>query len=427
VVANNTAIVPHTALYEDRGSVARGTKMTELPINTPLGKLELQRVVEYYDFPRIFTCKNSTGQIYFAISTYDDAEEFHWIYLPISSLRLSAIFAGATSLRQSVLEPEGGFLFFVRTFTNGRTEFSYALPEQISDEDLPDDGYVINIQDEPNSRSATIDPKMVAQASKRETFNYRIFPDEPTMHEIASRKLGGILTSTQELLDALGQSSNGQPSVRGPISAEILEKTRVNVAHVFEGSFGVQFRASQFSDLLDQSLISSAISEFSNVITAADSEDLLSNKLHSLKGRVASKYRRLLKELSDINSGLELNWGAVQHDRGGIFSLTKEQVRKAYAIVDKIDIEMADEVVVSGKLVGFNSRALRYEIQSAEDDKSYSGKVADDAVIDVMNPAIGEYYSAKLRMLVETQSTSGDELIRWVLVNLSHRNSAQKT
>lgn len=401
--------------------------MTELPTNTPLGKLELQRVVEYYDFPRIFTCKNSTGQIYFAISTYDDAEEFHWIYLPISSLRLSAIFAGATSLRQSVLEPEGGFLFFVKTFANGRTDFSYALPEQISDEDLPDDSYLISIQDEPNSRSATIDPKMVAQASKRETFNYRIFPDEPTLHEIASRKLGGILTSTQELLDALGQSTNGQPSVRGPISAEILEKTRVNVAHVFEGSFGVQFRASQFSDLLDQSLISSAISEFSNVITAADSEDLLSNKLQSLKGRVASKYRRLLKELSDINSGLELNWGAVQHGRGGIFSLTKEQVRKAYAIVDKIDIEMADEVVVSGKLVGFNSRALRYEIQSAEDDKSYSGKVADDAVIDVMNPAIGEYYTAKLRMLVETQSTSGDELVRWVLVNLSHRNSAQKT
>ena len=400
--------------------------MTVLPINTPLGKLELQRVVEYYDFPRIFTCKNSTGQIYFAISTYDDAEEFHWIYLPISSLRLSAIFAGAMSLRQSVLEPEGGFLFFVKTFTNGRTDFSYALPEQVSDDDLPDEGYLINVQDEPNSRSATIDPKMVAQASKRETFNYRIFPDEPTLHEVASRKLGGILTSTQELLDALGQSSNGQPSVRGAISAEILEKTRVNVAHVFEGSFGVQFRASQFSDLFDQSLISSAISEFGNVIAAADSEDLLSNKLHALKGRVASKYRRLLKELSDINSGLELNWGAVQNDRGGVFSLTRDQVRKAYAIVDKIDIEMADEVVVSGKLVGFNSRALRYEIQSAEGDKTYSGRVADDAVIDVINPAIGEYYSAKLRMLVETQSTSGDELIRWVLVNLSHRNFSQE-
>jgi hypothetical protein len=427
VVENNTTIFPHTALYEYRGSVARGTKMTELPINTPLGKLELQRVIEYYDFPRIFTCKNSTGQIYLAISIYDDVEEFHWIFLPISSLRLSAIFAGAMSLRQSVLEPEGGFLFFVKTFANGRTDFSYTLPEQISDEDLPDVGYLINIQNEPSSRSADIDPKMVAQASKRETFNYRIFPDEPTQHEIASRKLGGILTSTQELLDALGQSSNGQPSVRGPISAEILEKTRVNVAHVFQGSFGVQFRASQFSDLLDQSLISSAISEFSNVITAADSEDLLSNKLHALKGRVASKYRRLLKELSDINSGLELNWGAVQHGLGGIFSLTKEQVRRAYAIVDKIDIEMADEIVVRGKLVGFNSRALRYEINSAEDEKSYSGKVADDAVIDVTNPAIGEYYSVKLRMLVETQSTSGDELIRWILVHLSHRDSAQKT
>lgn len=401
--------------------------MTELPTNTPIGKLELRRVVEYYDFPRIFTCTNSTGQIYFAISTYDDEEEFHWIYLPVSPLRLSAILAGATPLRQALLEPEGGFLFLLKTFADGHTDFSYALPEQISEDDLPDEAYLINIQDETSSRLAIIDPSIVAQASRRETFNYRIFPDEPNHYEIPSRKLGGILTSTQELLDALGQSSAEQPSVRGPIPAEILKKTKVNVAHVFEGSFGVQFRASEFSDLLNQSLISVAISEFSNVIMAADSEDLLSNKLHSLKGRVASKYRRLLKELSDINSGLELRWGAVQQGRGGTFSLTKEQVRKAYAIVDKIDIEMAVEVAINGKLVGFNSRALRYEIKSSEDERSYSGKVADDAVIEVINPAIGEYYSAKLRMLVETQSTSGDELVRWVLVNLSHRKSTQET
>lgn len=401
--------------------------MNELPIDTPLGKLELQRVIEYYDFPRIFTCCNSTGQIYLALSTYDDEDEFHWIYLPLSSLRLSAIFGGATRLRHALLEPEGGFLFSVKIFIKGGTNFSYILPEQIPEDDLPSEDYSIDLTDNINTHSIIIDPKKVAESSRRETFNYRIFPDEPNQHEISSRKLGGILTSTQELLDALGQSSSGQPSARGPISADILEKTKINVAHVFEGSFGVQFRATQFSDLLDQSLISSAISEFSNVISAADSEDLLSNKLHSLKGRVTSKYRKLLKELSDINSGIELNWGSVQDGKGGIFSLTKEQVRKAYSIVDKIDIEMADEISVNGKLVGFNSRALRYEIQSTEGDKSYAGKVANDAVIDVSNPAIGEYYSVKLRMLIETQSTSGDELTRWVLVKLSNRKTTLDT
>jgi len=100
------------------------------------------------------------------------------------------------------------------------------------------------------------------------------------------------------------------------------------------------------------------------------------------------------------------------------YSLTKEQVENAYAIVDRIDIEMAEEIVVRGRLVGYNSRTMRYELQVPDLEKNYAGKVSPDAVISVAHPAIGDTYEAHLRMLVETQSTSGDELIRWVLVGL---------
>ena len=72
--------------------------MLELPNNTQLGKLQLERVVEYYDFPRTFTCKNSSGQLYIVISTYDNDEECHWLYLPISSLRHELLLAGRLPL-----------------------------------------------------------------------------------------------------------------------------------------------------------------------------------------------------------------------------------------------------------------------------------------------------------------------------------------
>lgn len=397
--------------------------MTELPIDTPLGKLELRKVIEYYDFPRLFTCQNSTGQIYFALSTYDDDDELHWIYLPVSSLRLDTIFNGGISLHSAFIDPEGGFLFSIKSYINKAAEFSYLLPEQISEDDLPEIGYVLAISDEMHVRSSIIDPSHVAKASRRETFNYRIFPEEPKKHEIASRKLGEILSTTQELLDALGQSSQGQASIYGPIALDILEKTKINVSHVFEGSFGIQFIASQFSDLLEQSLISTSIAEFGNVILAADSEDILSNKLHSLKGRVASKYRKLLKELSEINSGIELNWGTVQNSGGGVFSLSRDQVRKAYAIVTKISIEMSNEITIFGQLIGFNSRSLTYEIESSDDGKKYSGKVTKNARITIQKPTIGEYYYANLQLFTETQLTSGEESTKFVLVELSQKNT----
>lgn len=400
--------------------------MGELPSGTFLGDLSLGHVLEYYDFPRLFTCRSVTGQNYVAVSTFDDDSESHWIYLPISSLRLESIFSGGMPLRQAFQQPEGGYLVRVVSHQAARSyETAYVLPEQVPEEDLPSSDYSITVSNQPSDQDTLPTAQQVAVATRRETFDYRIYPDQPNSHEVPARKLGGILTSTQELVDALGQAAQGAPTVRGPIAAELLQKTRVNVSHSFRGSFGVQFRSAQFSDLLDESVVAGAIRELTNLLQAEDSEDLLSNKLHALRGRVASKYRRLLKELADIDSGIELDWGSVSASGGGKYFLTAAQVKRAYAIVDRIDIAMAQEITVSGKLVGFNSRLQRYEILSGDDGRTYAGKVSDEARIEVPNPAIGQFYEADLRMLVETQSSSGDELIRWVLVRLGPTPAAR--
>lgn len=399
--------------------------MSHLPSGSILGDLAVVHVLEYYDFPRLFTCRSATGQSYLAVSTFDDDIESHWIYLPVSSLRLDSILRGGIGLRQAFHVPEGGYLIQVTCYSSvRRPEVAYVLPEQVPEDDLPSSDYSVSIEQPQAAVDISLSAQQVALATRRETFNYRIFPDAANTHEVPARKLGGILTSTQELIDALGQASQGEPTVRGPLPADLLQKTRVNVSHSFPGSFGVQFMSAQFSDLLGESALAAALRELANLLLAQDSEDLLSNKLHSLKGRVASKYRRLLKELADIDSGINLDWGSVEQDGGGRFHLTAAQVRSAYAIVDRIDIAMSEEITVTGKLVGFNSRTKRYEILSGDDGRTYAGRVADDARLEVLNPAIGQFYEADIRMLVETQSSSGDELVRWVLVRLGAQSAA---
>lgn len=398
--------------------------MHELPRGTPMGHLSIGKVLEYYDFPRLFTCVSSTGQSYVALSTYDDDTEAHWLYLPVSSLRLEALLSGVFPLRDAFSSPEGGYLLQVTSSVQGGSQTSFLLPEQVGDDDLPMADYTIKADAEQAVEVTHSRPGEVATATRRETFDYRIFAGRPASHEVPARKLGGILTSTQELIDSLGQSTLGQATIRGPIAGDILQLTKMNVAHSFRGSFGVQFRASQSSDLFGESTVAAAIQELAFLIQAQDSEDMLSNKLHALKGRVASKYRRLLKELADIGSGLWMEWGSVNADRGGQFELSPEQVKRAYAIVDRIDVALAQEVTITGKLIAFNSRTMRYEILSGDDGRAYAGKVGDDASLE-SNLVIGQFYEADLRMLVETQSTSGDELIRWVLVRLSASTAAK--
>jgi len=395
--------------------------MHNLPVGTSLGILSMDMVIEYYDFPRLFTCHSNLGQNYFALSTNDNDEHFEWLYLPVSEKRKSVILRGDLPLSIAFEKPESGFLVKVSTFTkHEKSQVTYLFAEQISRDDLPDPDYIISLASDviPDYSSRPC-IKDIARATRREAFDYRIFPGRQDIHEIPARKLGGILAATQELVDALGQAASmEEPTIRGPISGEILQHTQLQITHTFPGSFGVQFLASEFSDIFDYSLVSEALTEFSNIISAKNSEDLLSNKLHSLRGRVTSKYRRLLKELADINSGISFEWGSVNPNMGGNFELTAEEVRGAYAIVDRIEVAMAEVVTVSGKLIGFNSRTRRYEISSSGGGPSFVGKVADDVNLEIPNPAIGEFYEVDLRMLIETQSTSGDEHVRWVLVRL---------
>lgn len=400
--------------------------MYNLPVGTPLGILSIGEVIEYYDFPRLFVCHSNLGQSYVALSIADDEESYDWLYLAVSERRKSALLQGQLPLAVAFNTPESGYVIKVVTYATDREPLvSYLFPEQISADDLPAPDYTLHVTTQEEAHQSTkISARNVAAATRRETFDYRIFPGRQDIHEIPARKLGGILTVTQELVDALGQSSIGEPTVRGPISGDILHHTRLQVSHTFQGSFGVQFSAAQYSDLLDHSLVAKALSEFSNIILAKDSEDLLSNKLHSLKGRVTSKYRRLLKELADLNSGISFEWGSVNPNMGGTFEMSPEEVRSAYTIVDRMEVAMAEEITINGKLIGFNSRTRRYEIMSSDNGLSYSGKVADDVTLEIPNPAIGEFYEVDLRMLIETQSTSGDELIRWVLVRLGELRSS---
>tara|TARA_R110002049_G_scaffold84503_3_gene215039 strand:+ start:908 stop:2107 length:1200 start_codon:yes stop_codon:yes gene_type:complete len=393
--------------------------MKLFPENTTLGDLEFLEVFEHYDFPRIFSCRNQVGHIYVVVSIHDDEESCEWIYLPVSPGRYNALCNGSIGLRSGIMQSEDGFVFLVETCPNGTGRVEHRLPEQIAEHDLPSESYKLLSRLTPEYNPFDIDVDRVAKSTRREAFNYHIFPTDQRRHEILARKLGAVLVTSQELIDALGQATHGTPTVRGAIPAEILAETRVNVCHVFSGSFGVQFQAYRQSDLFDGSLISNALHELGNLLLAADSEDRLSNKLHALKGRVASKYRRLLKELSDIESGIRVDWGSVGEGQGGMFELTKEQISRAYTIVDKIDISMSEERTIQGRLVGFNSRTKRYEILSSDDQTSYSGKVSEDALISVAHPAIGSNYSVVLKMLVETQSSSGDELIRWIMVQLN--------
>lgn len=62
-----------------------------LPENTELGKLEYIEVIDYYDFPQFFSCKNELGDIYLGLAIEDNPLTFLFAQIESQILTFSEL------------------------------------------------------------------------------------------------------------------------------------------------------------------------------------------------------------------------------------------------------------------------------------------------------------------------------------------------
>ncbi|WP_405121634.1 DUF6575 domain-containing protein [Pseudomonas petroselini] len=392
--------------------------MLSLPVSTQLGELTFFEVFEFFDFPRLFTCRNRSGSFFLVVSTYDDGERFEWLYLPISIDRINTLIDRRMNLNQAFLLPEDGYLAKVETNFYGVGLVEFIFPEQVPLDDLPTENAFLKSTTRKKYGLGAIDAEEAALSSNRETYNIHLYPVDTNLPEIGIRSLGHMLITSQELVDALGQTVEGNVTVKGPIPAAVLDKTRLNACQIFEGSFGIQFKSNLNVELFSNSLLAESLQLMMVLMLAGDDEDQLSNQLHLLRARVTSKYRAFLKEVKMLGSPIKIEWGSPNKELSKSVTLSREQVDKAYEIVSQIEVDMSTEHVVIAELLGLDTRTNRYRLRT-NDNVEYSGKVLDEAVTSVRHSKINDMYKAVLKKAVQVSSMSGHETVRWLLVSLS--------
>jgi hypothetical protein len=84
-------------------------KMSLLPEQTYLGKLNIVEVYEATDEPCLFACQNASGHIFLSLLIDETAEHKHWLYLPLSNDRFAQVRSGQIDLRDSFRLAEDGF------------------------------------------------------------------------------------------------------------------------------------------------------------------------------------------------------------------------------------------------------------------------------------------------------------------------------
>ncbi|MDM8551396.1 hypothetical protein QUF72_15025 [Desulfobacterales bacterium HSG2] len=286
---------------------------------------------EQYDIPGLFSCKNSSGQHYLALSAHEDIYASTWFYLPVSNQRLDKIRFGKTDIYEAYLTAEDGFVFEVIISPGGDATTVKSLPcSDIQEDWLPHRGKRLSV---PENMSA----QHMAKITRRDILEFVFdFPDS-FESKVPSRILGDILITTQELFDSIGSRNySSTPPMRGPISKDILVQTKMSINQVFQGTFDIQLIADQKADENNSSLIGEAIGEFTSLTQAISDGQLLKEKLVSLRGRILTKYAAFLKAIKHSGSDFKCNWGSPKEGSGGTASVNNQEARNVLSIIRRL-------------------------------------------------------------------------------------------
>lgn len=258
--------------------------------------------------------------------------------------------------------------------------------------------------------------------------------DQPEKHELSAKTMGMLLTSTQDLLDAVGHSEKGYESNQGKIPQEILEQTELSVFNTFKGSFGIQLSLPQkiekFS-LSEQPLYEKVVEIFLELVKLSNEieKEELKQLLLKIKRRASARYCDFLSSLIASESDLYIDWGSVNPDAGGYAFLSYDSTIKTVDFINKMKLEdlepEPEKYKVIGKLLSADILRKTIKIKQLENgklekNKTFDGKILE-SILDNQNIelTLGKIYSVNFQETTSINPATGEEKIERTAISIS--------
>lgn len=134
--------------------------------------LTLTNTLEYYDVPQIITATDATGTRYLCMLYANDVDGYRYLGVQISEPRLMAFVGGQLDLRDAYLHPEVDDALYTVSVAGEQLMADAILPENISEDMLPEAGYFFDASDLTDDTDAQIDTyQLEVPAHDRVTFS----------------------------------------------------------------------------------------------------------------------------------------------------------------------------------------------------------------------------------------------------------------
>lgn len=373
-----------------------------------------ERVLQYYDGPRLLLQKNQAGQIFLAWWSDSDETTERWIYLPISEPRLHSVLSGVISSHEALREPEDGFLLVI-----DRNVDDQGIETVLTDLDaLPEDAFPL-----PHAKLSIPVPEEISGIPSRgraHLLDVRL-EGNPTDEtgRVGASIVGQFIGNLQRLLHALGQVKEGHPTQRGVISSTVQSMTRLDIIGGYVGSFGVRFETHAEDDMLGNSLVRDSLASLFDLFEAGYEEHRLTNQLVFLKGRVAKNYSDLLSTIESSIPSAFINWSQPGRLLPREALISQASARSILAQIEAATDIIEENLEIEGVLLGGNVRTLRFEIREDSTDERFEGTVDERALDQLELITLGSQCRVILQPHLQVIAATGEQRTTYTLLDIA--------
>ena len=380
----------------------------------PWKAFSFDRVLQYYDGPRLLLQRTQGRQLYLAWWSDSDELTERWIYLPVSEHRLQEILSGKLPSLDGLKAPEDGYLVVVDKDldTDSITRTVMTDASALPSDALPREEARLNIPV----------PEEVSGLATRErahllnvTMENR--PTDPT-GRISAKVAGQLMGNLQRLVDAMGQAKTGEPTSRGGIPDSILNDTRLDPIGTYSGSFGIRFETNKQDDLFGESLARKSLEGLFDLLDVGYQASELAIQLTELKGRVAKNYKDLLSTIETSLSAASLSWSQPGTLDVRQISMNQETARNIIAQIDSVADLTRDNLTLEAKFVGGNVRTMRFEIETMDTNERFNGSIHEDAISEVERMTLNSSCRVILQPTLQVNEVTGEERTAYTLLGI---------
>ncbi|MFZ6755520.1 DUF6575 domain-containing protein [Undibacterium sp. Dicai25W] len=258
-------------------------------------------ILDYYDGPRFYSCKDSAGQIFIVFWANEIENTDYWLYLKVSHERYLALKNGQLSIRFILTKPEENLEYLVIK-SGANFSFQTITPEQIDSSWLPDENDFLNIPTSSLPEKLT-SARDIAQASHRQALDIA-FVRKENPYEISCGVLGKALDAIQNLVNALACGSD--TNIRR-IPEDIKYQNELAVTGLFASSFGIRLQTNR-NQLIDDEETKKVNKILTTLITHLDDPDTLLAEIRKHNVLARSRFKHLLTIIVDAGFSLKADW-----------------------------------------------------------------------------------------------------------------------